>query len=245
MTSGTVLILGARSDIGRAVAHRFAQEGYAIQLAARDNRTLEADRADIALRYGGRVTLHEFDALDLESHPAFADGLGELPDIAVCVVGLLGDQQAAEQDVAVMGRILRSNFEGPASILSVLAARFEQRRDGTIIGVSSVAGLRGRASNYVYGSAKAGFTAFLSGLRNRLASQNVQVITVLPGFVATSMTAGMNLPPRLTASPEEVAKSILGAVGKRKDVIFVRSIWRVIMAIICAMPEAIFKKTKL
>lgn len=245
MTSGTVLILGARSDIGRAVAHRFAQEGYAIQLAARDSRTLEADRSDITLRYNQRVTLHEFDALDVGSHTAFVDGLGELPDIAVCVVGLLGDQRAAEQDAAVMQRILRSNFEGPASILSVLAERFEKRRDGTIIGVSSVAGLRGRASNYAYGSAKAGFTAFLSGLRNRLARQNVQVITVLPGFVATSMTAGMNLPPHLTARPEEVAETILKAVRQRKDVIFVRGIWRVIMGIICALPEAIFKKTKL
>ena len=245
MTSGTVLILGARSDIGRAVAHRFAQQGYAIQLAARDSRTLEADRSDIVLRYSQRVTLHEFDALDLEAHTAFVDRLDELPNIAVCVVGLLGDQRAAERDAVVMQQIFRSNFEGPASILSVLAERFEKRRDGTIIGVSSVAGLRGRASNYAYGSAKAGFTAFLSGLRNRLARQNVQVITVLPGFVATSMTAGMNLPSRLTARPEDVAKTILKAVRQKKDVIFVRGIWRVIMGIICALPEAIFKKTKL
>ena len=107
MTSGTVLILGARSDIGRAVAHRFAREGYAIQLAARDSPTLEADRADIALRYGQSVTLHEFDALDLDAHPAFVDALGELPNIAVCVVGMLGDQKAAEQNVAVMQKILR------------------------------------------------------------------------------------------------------------------------------------------
>ena len=140
---------------------------------------------------------------------------------------------------------LRSNFEGPASILAVLAERFVERGEGAIVGVSSVAGLRGRASNYIYGSAKAGFTAFLSGLRNRFAKQNVQVITVLPGFVATRMTEAMDLPPRLTARPEDVAKSIVGAVRQRKDVIFVRGIWRVIMAIICALPEAIFKKTKL
>lgn len=209
-------ILGARSDIGRAVAHRFAQEGYAIQLAARDSRTLEADRSDITLRYSQRVTLHEFDALDVESHTAFVVGLGELPDIAVCVVGLLGDQRAAEQAPAVMQRILRSNFEGPASILSVLAERFEKRRDGTIIGVSSVAGLRGRASNYAYGSAKAGFTAFLSGLRNRLARQNVQVITVLPGFVATSMTAGMICPPALPLVLKRLPKPSLRRFARRK-----------------------------
>ena len=245
MNKGTVLILGARSDIGRAVAHRFAKAGYSIQLAARDVDTLEADRADIALRHGQRVTLHEFDALVIHSHDAFVDGLSELPSMAVCVVGLLGDQKAAEQDVAMMQRIQRSNFEGPASILSVLAERFAVRGHGVLVGISSVAGLRGRASNYIYGSAKAGFTTFLSGLRNRLAKQGVRVITVLPGFVATQMTAGLDLPPRLTARPEEVASAIERAVHRDKDLIFVRPIWRAIMGVICMMPECIFKKTNL
>jgi short-subunit dehydrogenase len=121
----------------------------------------------------------------------------------------------------------------------------ERRGSGTIIGISSVAGERGRASNYVYGAAKAGFTAFLSGLRNRLAAKGVRVITVKPGFVATRMTEGMKLPPRLTAQPEEVAAAILAATSRRFDVTYVRPIWWLIMAIIRLIPEPVFKKLKL
>lgn len=140
---------------------------------------------------------------------------------------------------------MRSNFEGPALISGLLAERFEGRGSGTIVGISSVAGDRGRASNYIYGSAKAGYTAFLSGLRNRLAKKNVQVLTVLPGFVRTRMTEGLTLPPRLTTDPDRVAEAIFDAVAKGRDVIYVKPVWRLIMAIIRAVPEGIFKRTQL
>jgi NAD(P)-dependent dehydrogenase (short-subunit alcohol dehydrogenase family) len=141
---------------------------------------------------------------------------------------------------------MRTNFEGPALLLGALAERFIARRHGTIVGVSSVAGDRGRGSNYVYGASKAGFTAFLSGLRNRAAAANVRVITVKPGFVRTRMTAGMKLPPLLTAEPQEVGATILSAVeGERGDVLYVRKIWRLVMMVICAIPEPIFKKMRL
>jgi len=113
------------------------------------------------------------------------------------------------------------------------------------VGISSVAGDRGRASNYVYGSAKAGFTAFLSGLRNRLARKGVHVVTVLPGFVATRMTQGLDLPPRLTATPEAVAIAIEAAVNRRRDVIYVKAIWWPIMLIIRHLPEPIFKRARI
>jgi short-subunit dehydrogenase len=118
----------------------------------------------------------------------------------------------------------------------------EERGYGTIIAISSVAGDRGRAKNYIYGSAKAGFTAFLSGLRNRLAKKGVRIITVKPGFVNTSMTAGMILPKALTAEPQEVARAVFNAMARGKDVVYVRKIWRPIMIIICAIPERVFKK---
>jgi len=140
---------------------------------------------------------------------------------------------------------MRSNFEGPAVILGVLANRFVNRGSGTLVGISSVAGDRGRASNYVYGAAKAGFTAFLSGLRNRLAKQNVHVVTVKPGFVNTAMTAHLDLPARLTAEPREVALAIVQAVEKSRNIIYVRPIWRLVMTVICAIPEAVFKKTSI
>ena len=137
---------------------------------------------------------------------------------------------------------MRSNYIGPALLLGGLAEHFERRGSGTLVGVSSVAGERGRADNYVYGSAKAGFTAFLSGLRNRCAASGVQVVTVKPGFVRTRMTDGMELPDRLTATPGEVAVAVLKAIRHRRDVVYVRSIWRGIMFVVRALPERIFKR---
>ena len=245
MTKGAVLILGARSDIARAVAHRFAALGHPIQLAARGAASLDPDKADLELRYRIAVTLHDFDALAMQTHAAFLDALPELPTIAVCAVGHLGDQALQQHDIDAAIHVMRSNYEGPASIFAHLANRFAARGSGTLVGISSVAGDRGRATNYIYGSAKAGFTAYLSGLRNRLVKQGVHVVTVLPGFVATQMTEGLDLPARLTAQPDEVARAIEQAVTKRRDIIYVRPIWRLIMAIIRAIPEHVFKRLKL
>ena len=245
MTADSVLIIGGRSDIGLAIAHRFAAAGHPVQLAARNAAGLAAEKADIEVRHGIPVTLHELDILVPDSFADFVDSLPVLPRIAICVVGLLGDQAAAETDLGAAALTLRSNFEGPALLTGLLASRFEQRGGGTLVGISSVAGERGRASNYVYGSAKAGYTAFLSGLRNRLAKKQVHVMTVLPGFVATRMTEGMNLPARLTARPEEVAEAVFKGVAAGKDVIYAKPIWRLIMAIIRAVPERVFKGLRL
>ncbi len=190
----TALILGATSDIGRAVAIRFADEGYTLQLAARDAERLERDARDIEVRCNAMVSRHVFDVLDDASGAAMLDALPSLPDVVVCVVGLLGDQAESERDLDAAARVYAANFTGPARLLAGLANRMEARGSGTIVGVGSVAGDRGRASNYVYGAAKAGFAAFLSGLRARLARKGVHVATVKPGFVRTRMTEGMNLP---------------------------------------------------
>lgn len=245
MNEGTLLILGARSDIGMAIAHIFAREGYNIQLAARRAGSLGAEKANVELQYKISVTLHEFDALDIASHAAFVATLPELPDVVVCAVGYMGDQSKSEQNVHAAAQVLRTNFEGPASILGELANRFEKRGSGTLVGISSVAGERGRAINYVYGSAKAGFIAFLSGLRNRLATKGVHVVSVLPGFVATKMTDGMDLPTKLTAQPYEVATAVLAAVQKSRNIIHVKPVWKLIMIIIKIIPEQIFKSIKI
>lgn len=239
------LVIGARSDIGRAVAHRFAAAGYTVQLAARDVAALEQDAADIGIRHGVAVSTHELDILATDTFSTFVDSLPELPQVAVCVVGLMGEQIASQGDLAAASLVMRSNYEGPALISGLIAERFEARGSGTVVGISSVAGERGRASNYVYGSAKAGYTAFLSGLRNRLAGKGVHVLTVLPGFVRTRMTEGMDLPARLTAEPGKVADAIFSAVSKNRDVIYVKPVWRLIMAIIRTIPEKIFKGTSL
>ncbi|MEW9855773.1 SDR family oxidoreductase [Novosphingobium sp. M1R2S20] len=245
--SKSVLVIGARSDIGRATAHAFASQGYMVQLAARKAETLADDARDLEIRHRVDVTLHELDALDLSSHEAFVEGLPVLPDVAICAVGAMGDQKLSETSWQDMASVLRSNFEGPASLFAVLANRMVARGSGTLIGISSVAGVRGRATNYVYGSAKAGFSAYLSGLRNRLARDKtgVHVVTVLPGFVDTQMTRGMDLPARLTAQPVEVGKAIVEAVRKGRNVVYVRPIWQGIMLVIRHIPEFLFKKLSL
>ena len=242
----TALILGATSDIARACARRLAAEGHAVvMLAGRDPAALAADAADLAIRHQGRISTHALDVLEPEGFAAFLAGLPVLPDVVICAVGLLGVQAESQADPAVALRVMRTNYEGPALLLGMIAERMADRGSGTIVGISSVAGERGRASNYVYGSAKAGFTAFLSGLRNRLQGTGVRVVTVLPGFVATRMTAGMPLNPRLTAQPDEVAAAISRALARGRDVVWVRPVWRLIMAVIRALPEAVFKRTRL
>lgn len=241
MTKDPVLIIGGRSDIGLALAHRFAAAGHPVQLAARNAAAMTVEKGDIEVRHGVPVTLHELDILATPTFERFLDGLPALPGVAACVVGLLGEQPKAEVDTDAAALTMRSNYEGPALLTGLIASRFEQRGSGTIVGVSSVAGERGRKSNYVYGSAKSGYTAFLSGLRNRLTGKGVDVLTVLPGFVATRMTEGMDLPKRLTATPQEVAEAIFRAVAKRREVLYVKPIWRLVMTVVRAVPERIFK----
>ena len=245
MTKGPVLILGASSDIGMAIARCFAAEGYPIQLAARDPHQLVREVCDIELRYQVPVTQHTFDALASQTCSALLDGLGVLPDVAVCVVGLLGDQAESERSLDAAERVMVTNYLGPAWLMGDLANRFEARGSGTLVGISSVAGDRGRATNYVYGSAKAGFTAFLSGLRNRLARSGVHVVTVKPGFVRTRMTENMSLPSRLTATPDQIAHAVYRAVVYHQNVIYVKPMWRLIMLIIRLLPEFLFKQCRI
>jgi decaprenylphospho-beta-D-erythro-pentofuranosid-2-ulose 2-reductase len=240
-----LLILGGTSDIGRATAKAFAARGWSVQLAGRDLDGLHREAADISARYNAPVTTHLLDVLNIESFPAFVDALPVMPDTVISVIGLLGDQGRAESDPKHAAIIMRSNYEGPALILELFAKRFLERGSGTLVGISSVAGDRGRASNYIYGSAKAGFTAFLSGLRNRLAKHGIYVLTVKPGFVRTKMTHDMKLPAALTAAASEVGEAIYTAVQKNRNVIYVRPVWHLIMTIICAIPEAVFKRLNL
>jgi hypothetical protein len=214
-------------------------------LAARNAGDLVADAADTELRTESQVKVKEFDVLDTDSHRQFVDALAPLPDTVISLVGLMTDQSEAQGNFSAADLMIRSNYLGLVSILGELANRMEQRGSGTIIGVSSVAGDRGRVSNYIYGSAKAGFTAFLSGLRNRLSSKGVTVITIKPGFINTRMTEGMNLPVLLTADPGELAKAIRAAQRRGRLVVYHRPIWRLIMWVIRTVPERLFMRTKL
>ena len=241
----TILIVGAHSDIGLAIAHKYASLGNDLQLVCRKSDRLDSVKKDIELRYQTAVSVHEFDILNRDYHDSFIGGLNLLPEIAVCCVGKLGEHNENIRNSDIASDVLRTNFEGPAIFLGNLANHFEQRGYGTLVGISSVAGERGRGSNYVYGASKAGFTAFLSGLRNRLDCKGIRVVTVIPGFVNTRMTEGLKLPSLLTAQPDEVANVVFKNALKGKDVIYVRPIWSLIMLMIKLIPEAIFKKLSL
>nr|WP_249790251.1 SDR family oxidoreductase [Bradyrhizobium yuanmingense] len=238
------MVLGGSSDIGRATARAFAKAGYDVGLAGRDVGALEPDAADLRARYDVEVGVHTFDVLDTASFEGFVAGLPALPDVVISIVGLLGVQESAQSDLAQATAIMRSNYEGPALILGLFAEKFLGRGSGTLVGVSSVAGDRGRASNYVYGSAKAGFSAFLSGLRARASRGGVHVVTVKPGFVRTRMTEGMKLIGPLTVEAPVVGAEILRAVESKTDIVYVSGRWRLVMLIIKTLPEAVFKKLR-
>jgi len=237
-----VLIVGAKSDIAKATAREYAKNGYDIYLAARNVSELEAFADDIRVRSEKVVELVELDILDYRSHQTFYDALAEKPLGVITAVGYLGDQEKAQIDALESEKIINTNYTGVVSLLNIIANDFEQRRAGFIVGISSVAGDRGRKSNYIYGSAKAALTAYLSGLRNRLYESQVHVLTVKPGFVATKMTEDMDLPEKLTAKPEQVAQDIYKAQQRGKNVLYTKWMWRYVMMIITNIPEFIFKK---
>ncbi|MFN3403249.1 MAG: SDR family oxidoreductase [Cytophagaceae bacterium] len=242
----TVLILGATSDIGEAIAYEFARNKFNVILASRKHERLAPLKSDLSIRHNVEVSSVEFDALDFNSHKEFYKSLAGKIDVAVCVFGYLGDQKIAEDDNEETLKIINSNYSGAVSILNIIANDMESRKKGTIIGISSVAGERGRQSNYIYGSAKAAFTVYLDGLRNRLFKSGVHVITVKPGFVATKMIE--NLPPTpkpLTAKPSKVASDIFQAYKKKENTLYTLWMWKYIMLIIKNIPEIIFKKMKL
>jgi short-subunit dehydrogenase len=237
----TILIIGAKSDIAKATAREYAKHGYDLCLAARNVSELEEFANDVAVRTQRAVTLVELDILDYKSHQAFYDNLDEKPLGVICAIGYLGEQKKAQSDFEEAKQIMDTNYTGVVSLFNIIANDFEARRSGFMVGISSVAGDRGRKSNYIYGSAKAAFTAYLSGLRNRLYDAQVHVMTVKPGFVATKMTEGMDLPEKLTAQPEEVAEDIYKAQQKGKNVLYTKWIWRWVMMIIKMIPEWKFK----
>jgi short-subunit dehydrogenase len=233
-----VLIIGAKSDIAKATAREYAKHGYDLYLAARNVSELEEFANDIKIRFERKIKCIELDILDYISHKSFYDGLEDKPLGIISAVGYMGDFSETQ-------KIIDTNYTGVVHLINIIANDFEQRKSGFIVAISSVAGDRGRKSNYIYGSAKAALTAYLSGLRNRLYDANVHVLTVKPGFVATKMTEGMDLPKKLTAKPEDVAKDIYKAQQNGTNVLYTKWIWKWIMLIIKTIPEFQFKKMNL
>jgi len=241
----TVLILGATSDIGIAIAKKFAAQKYNIQLAARNTEALEPLKADIAIRNQVDCSLHNFDALKYSTHAGFFGSLDPKPNVTISIFGIMDEEDEAFADWELTQRMINTNFTGVVSILNVVAKYYIEQKKGDIIAISSVAGDRGRASKLIYGSSKAALNAYLAGLRNKCFKENVHVMTVKPGFVYTRMTENMPLPKPLTSTPAEVADIVYTAFEKKKNTIYVKWFWRYIMLIIKNIPEFQFKKMKL
>ncbi|NML30840.1 SDR family oxidoreductase [Paraburkholderia antibiotica] len=243
-----VLIVGATSAIAIACARRWAAEGAALFLVGRHAERLEQICADLVARGAASATSHVLDMNDFDGHQpmldACASALGAI-DVALIAHGTLSDQKACEQDVKVALRELSTNGLSVIALLTPLANLMESAKTGVIAVISSVAGDRGRPSNYVYGTAKAAVSTFCEGLRARLFKSGVHVLTIKPGFVDTPMTAGMPLPGPLVATPERVANDIVRAVGRRKDSIYTPWFWSGIMLIIRSVPGFLFKRTSL
>ena len=242
-----VLALGATSAIAEATLRPLAEAGGSFYLVGRDAQKIAAVRDDLLTRGAAAVTAIAFDLNETINHPAMLEHavsvLGGV-DLALVAHGILGNQRQAEADYAAAEAILRTNFLSAVSLVGWLANYFERQGRGTVAVISSVAGDRGRKSNYIYAASKGALNIFLEGLRHRLHGTGVQVLTIKPGFVATPMTA--HLPPSpLFAQPADVARDILRGVQRRRSVIYTPPFWRLIMFAVRAAPAWLFHKTSM
>jgi len=239
-----VAIIGASSALAYEAAKCFAREGAELFLVGRTLEKLEVVASDLKVRGARRAETFLLDLSDLARHQELWDQalttLGEL-DMLLIAHGTLGDQRKCELSVEETLKELQNNCISVISLLTISANYFVQRHRGCIAVISSVAGDRGRKSNYVYGTAKAALTTFLQGLRGRLASSGVTVVTVKPGFVATPMTAHLKS-SRLTASAQTVGRGIYEAMVQKKEVVYLPWFWQPVMFIVKSIPESLFKR---
>jgi short-subunit dehydrogenase len=242
-----ILIIGATSAIAEATARIWAGEGHRFFLVGRNQERLDAIATDLKVRGAAQSHVELFDVNDFERHKTMIDKaietLGGI-DIVLIAHGTLGDQKACEKDFNLALRELNTNAISVISLLTHVASYLEGQRHGVIACISSVAGDRGRQSNYVYGTAKGAVTIFLQGLRQRLFKSGVHVLTVKPGFVDTPMTQDFKK-GMLWAKPEAIARCIHGGVSRQRTVVYTPSFWRIIMLLIRLIPENIFRRISL
>jgi len=245
--SKRILIIGATSAIAEAAARQWAARGDALFLVGRKRQKLDDIAADLKVRGAASAGVFEMDATDAAMHPSMLEAavtaLGGL-DVALIAHGTLPDQKACEASVTMTLAEIDNNGLSVVALCTLLGNHFEAQGSGSIAVISSVAGDRGRQSNYVYGAAKGMVTRYLQGLRNRLAKKNVQVLTIKPGFVDTPMTAAFSK-GALWAQPADVARGIVAAIDKGRDEVYLPGFWRLIMLVIRHIPEFVFKKLSL
>lgn len=243
-----VIVFGATSAIARAVLNYFAKDGYACCLIARDENKLTATAEDLLVRGAASIVTINEDLSDYSRHPLLFEKIqNEFGDYERVLIayGTLSTQKDCESSFDETLKELTINCLSVISLLTHIGNTLEQQQSGQVAVISSVAGDRGRQSNYVYGTAKGALSVFLQGLRNRLSKSNVNVITIKPGFVDTPMTREFDKKGLLWVKPEKVAKGIYHAMMKKRDVVYLPWFWQWIMLIIKLIPERIFKKLSL
>jgi short-subunit dehydrogenase len=242
-----VLIIGATSAIASETAKIYAQSGARLFLTGRDRARLAAVADDLRVRGAAQVEMAELDVVMVPAQRTVIESaiaaLGGL-DVALIAHGTLPNQSLCEQELTALLHAIQVNFTATLALLTLLANYFERERRGCIAVITSVAGDRGRQSNYVYGASKGGVERFLQGLRNRLFRSNVAVVTIKPGFVDTPMTADLQKNPLFT-TPERAGRAIYRAIERRRDVVYIPWFWRPIMAVLKWLPERTFKRLHL
>ncbi|PZR43064.1 SDR family oxidoreductase [Paraburkholderia fungorum] len=243
-----ILIVGATSAIAIACARKWAAENARFFLVARNGERLQQVADDLTSRGAQLSACYQLDIDSLDRHAGMLErcqtDLGA-PDIVLVAPGTLPDQAKCQADPVLAVREFNTNAVSVIALLTPIANILETQKRGALAVISSVAGDRGRPSNYLYGSAKAALSAFCEGLNARLFKAGVHVVTVKPGFVATPMTAGLPLPGPLVATPDQVASDIVRAIEKRKDVLYTRWFWAIIMLVIRCVPRFLFKRASL
>lgn len=242
-----ILIIGATSGMARSIAHQYAKQSHPLILAGRDRGEVERLASDIRIRYRVPVCVKSFHAEAYDEHSAFFTSCMEESAFLggkILAYGYMEDQQSAQADFRRAKQFIEVNFTSCVSILETAARYFERERSGFIAFISSVAGDRGRPSNYIYGASKGALSVYLQGLRSRLFVSGVQVVTIKPGFVDTPMTYGLN-GLFLLAKPQDAAKRVCRAIQKGQEIVYVPGFWAFIMMVIKAMPERVFKRLKL
>ena len=238
-----VVIYGATSAIAQALARSYAAEGASFFLVGRNGDRLDAVAADLRVRGAASVATAVADLSDTGAHVALvAQAMQTAVDIAVVAHGTLPDQAACTRDAGLALAGIHNNFVGQASLLTHLANALEAQGSGTLAVIGSVAGDRGRRTNSVYGSAKAGLAAFTEGLRHRLGPRGVNVLLVKPGLVDSPMTADMPKHGMLWSTPERVARDIRAGIARGSAVVYTPWFWRWIMRVIRSLPDALFRR---
>ncbi len=242
--SKVCLVIGGNSDIGKAISYKFAEDGYEIHLAGRSISEMERTAKDITNRYEVESQVFDLDIEDNASLNNFLYSYNQVPKIVIYAIGYLGHQKLAENSIDEANRIININFTYQIPIINHFANLMEEQKNGNIIIISSVAGLRGRATNYFYGASKSAMIAFASGLRQRLSLSNVFVMSVLPGFIRTKMTQDIEAPKLFIGDVVKVASKVFSAFKKKKTVLITPFIYRLLFLVINNLPEKLFIKLK-